>query len=69
MATKSNKGNRHILIGCDCCDDEIKAIIACYLLRIARLTTELPSNGIEQAEFECRAYGLVVAERIIESFK
>lgn len=50
---------RHILIGCDHCESEIEAILACYLMRIARLKAK------NHEEFKYRAYALVLAERII----
>lgn len=55
----------HILIGCDRCKGEIESIIACYLMRIARLAPR-ESDG-KNFEFKCRAYALVLAERIINS--
>jgi hypothetical protein len=60
---------RHILTGCDCCNDEIKAIVACYLLRAVRLAPEEIHNEKDKLEFEYRAYALVVAERIILSLQ
>jgi len=57
---------RLILIGCDCCKDEIKIILACYLMRIARLSPK-KIEGKDDFEFKCRAYALVIAERIIIS--
>lgn len=56
---------RHILIGCDCCKAEIEVIIACYLIRIARLAPIEVKGKNNNFEFKCRAYALVVAERII----
>lgn len=56
---------RHILIGCDCCTAEIEVIIACYLIRIARLAPIEVKRKEDDFEFKCRAYALVVAERII----
>lgn len=58
---------RHILAGCHCCNNELTAIIACYLLRIARLAPKEFESNKEKAEFEYRAYALVVAERLIMS--
>lgn len=60
---------RHILIGCDCNHNEIKAVLASYLLRIARIAPEKLDNPKDIAEFDLRAYALVVAEKIITSFK
>jgi hypothetical protein len=52
---------RHILRGCECCDEEIQVMVATYLMRIARLA----DMDVLSTEFRCRAYALVVAERII----
>ncbi|WHZ07074.1 MAG: hypothetical protein OJF59_000827 [Cytophagales bacterium] len=58
---------RHVLIGCDCAHDEIKVIMACYLMRIARLTPIKRAGKKEEFEFAYHSYALVVAERIINS--
>ncbi len=54
---------RHILIGCDCCGEEIQAMIAACLMRIARVLRD----DAPPFEIHHRAYALVVAERIIDS--
>lgn len=59
---------RHIMLGCDCCKFEIEAIIACYLMRIARLTPPISPNSSpkEKLQFDLHVYALVTAERIIK---
>lgn len=56
---------RHILIGCDFCKSEVEIVIACYLIRVARLAPNEIKGEKDDFEFNCRAYALVVAERII----
>lgn len=54
---------RRVLISCDCCKFEIEAILACYLMRIARLEEK------DNFELQCHSYALVIAERIIYAIK
>jgi|GEM_PF-2259272 len=58
---------RHVLVGCHCEREEIKVIIATYLMRIARLAPDNYPDKRLKLEFKYRAYALVIAERIIES--
>jgi hypothetical protein len=58
---------RHILAGCDCSSDEVKVIMASYLMRIARLTPNARKSRKEQFEFKCHSYALVLAEGIVDS--
>jgi hypothetical protein len=57
---------RHVLIGCDCCDDEIEIVIACYLMRIARIGSRDRLERKDKFEFDLHAYALVIAEKIIQ---
>ncbi|HMV09291.1 MAG TPA: phosphotransferase [Cyclobacteriaceae bacterium] len=58
---------RHIMVGCDCCQDEVEAITACYLIRIARLAGAVDANSYrDRLQFDMHAYALVAAERIIK---
>lgn len=60
---------RHILIGCDCREQEIQVMIACYLMRIARLSPAAGKDVKEKFIFDCRAYALVVAEKIADHLR
>jgi hypothetical protein len=57
---------RHVLAGCHCCSNEVEAILACYLMRMARLAPEKVVNDKDELQFSLHAYALVVAERIID---
>jgi len=59
---------RHVINGCDCCQEETKIVFACYLLRYARLLpTERYSADLEELDLRHRAYALVLADRIVSN--
>jgi len=62
------RGIRHVLLGCDCKQEEAAAVLAAYLLRFGRLKPEKFEDAklTRLAEFR-QAYALVIAERIVES--
>jgi hypothetical protein len=56
---------RHILLGCDCEQNETAAVLATYLLRFARLDVEMSGAGAATKLARLRhSYALVVAERL-----
>jgi hypothetical protein len=59
---------RHVLFGCDCVDKEAALILACYLMRFARLSLEtfIDPDTTELARWR-HAYALVIAEQIVDS--
>lgn len=57
---------RHVLIGCDCSEEEIKVVIACYLMRLARVCSRDRTERKDKFDFDLHAYALVIAERIIK---
>jgi hypothetical protein len=57
---------RHILIGCDCTEEEIMVVIACYLMRLARVCSQDRTERKDRFDFDLHAYALVIAERIIK---
>jgi hypothetical protein len=60
---------RHVLLGCDCKQEEAAEVLAAYLLRFARLTPEqFDDNDLSELARKRQAYALVVAERIITTF-
>lgn len=59
---------RHILLGCDCKQEEAAELLAAYLLRFARLPADtFSSQKLSQLARKRQAYALVVAERIVDS--
>jgi len=64
---------RHILFGCDCHDNEAAIVIAAFLMRFARLPIEtfddptLADRKLYDLAVSRRAYGLFVAEKLVNS--
>lgn len=60
---------RHVLLGCDCNQEEAGEVLAAYLLRFARLPADnFKNKRMSQLALARRAYALVMAERIVNSF-
>lgn len=56
---------RHVLLGCDCRQEEAAAILAAFLLRFARLPTDTFKDGsLSQLALSRQSYALVIADRI-----
>jgi hypothetical protein len=59
---------RHVLLGCDCHQEEAAEVLAAYLLRFARLPADkFRSKKLSELARKRQAYALVVAERIVNS--
>jgi len=59
---------RHILFGCDCQDNEAVVVLAAYIMRFARLPIEaLDDPALHSLAVSRRAYGLVIAEKLLGS--
>jgi len=57
---------RLMLLGYDCHDTEAAIVVACHLLRFARLPIENCPSGLSELAISRHAYALVTAERIIK---
>jgi hypothetical protein len=59
---------RHVLLGCDCKQEETPAVLAAYLLRFGRLPMDkFPDDALSQMALSKQAYAIVIAERIVNS--
>jgi hypothetical protein len=59
---------RHVLLGCDCKQEEAAEVLAAYLLRFGRLPADkFEDKTLSELARSRRAYALVVAERIVDS--
>lgn len=59
---------RHILLGCDCKQEEAAEVLAAYLLRFARLSADkFEDKALTDLARSRQAYALVIAERIVKS--
>jgi len=59
---------RHVLIGCDCHQEEAAEVLAAYLLRFARLPPDkFKDEKLSELARKRQAYALVVVELIVDS--
>ena len=59
---------RHVLFGCDCNDAESMAVLAAYLLRMARLEIDtLKDPKLHDLAIARRGYALLIAERMVNA--